>query len=52
MLLELEEISRNSAERQMHALLSRMLARGDTDRKDIIGRAQSIIKGESNTPYN
>lgn len=48
MLLELKEISKNSAERQMHALLSRMLARGDTDRKDIVGRTKSIIQGEFN----
>lgn len=49
MLLELDEISKNSAERQMHALLSRMLARGDTERKDVIGRTKSIIEGMSNS---
>lgn len=51
MLLELDEISKNSAERQMHALLSRMLARGDTERKDVIGRTKSIIEGMSNSNF-
>ncbi|XP_055374923.1 mucin-3A [Condylostylus longicornis] len=44
MLHELAELSQRSAERQLHALLTRMLLRNDIDRTDTISRVKGIIK--------
>lgn len=45
LLHELHILSKRSSERQLHTLLTRMLANNDTDRSDIIGRSNSMIKG-------
>lgn len=45
-ILELDKISRMSSERLMHALLKKMVDNNDTERMDILTRANSMIKGE------